>query len=44
MSVLNVRKAGNVMRRLIVCRFSILVARLSQWWLQGGIVERMIRM
>ena len=44
MSVLNVRKAGNVMRRLIVCRLSILVARLSQWWFKGRIVVRLIRM
>ena len=43
-SVLNVRKAGNVMRRLIVCSLSILVARLTQWWLQGGIVVRLIHM
>ena len=41
-SVLNVRKAGNVMRRLMVCRLSIPVARLTQWWSKGRIVGRWI--
>ena len=44
MSVLNVRKAGNVMRKLIVCRLSVLVARLTQWWFKGMIVGRLIHM
>ena len=43
-SVLNVRKAGNVTRKLIVCRLSVLVARLTQWWFKGMKVGRLIHM